>query len=207
MRRTLALAAALLAVLAAPGVPQADTPSLMVKRQSSCGGGAFEPTFKEGAQNGYRHRRFGVEGPTYVADAVLEWCQTAQNAVIYFYVDDPSRKDHDACPESMSLAVFPGRGSEAEEIIKSNLVGYDNPRVTVIEKARVGPVRINVANRTIDAFQLEAVIVDTAGANRRQKMIGYEKNGDFVRVMTGVVDGKGCKNDVSAGFMNALRWP
>jgi hypothetical protein len=28
-----------------------------------------------------------------------------------------------------------------------------------------------------------------------------------VRVMTGVVEGKDCKNDVSAGFITALKWP
>jgi hypothetical protein len=207
MTRTLALTAALLAALAVPSVPRADSQSLMVKRQNSCGSNTFEPTFNSGAQDGYRHKQFGIEGRTYVAEAVLEWCQTAQNAVIYFYVDDPGRKDHEACPESMSFAVFPGRGSEAEQIIKSNLPSYDNPRVTVIEKARAGPVKIPVMNRTIDAYQLEAVIVDSAGANRRQKMIGYEKDGNFIRIMTGVVDDKNCKNDVTAGFMSTLRWP
>ncbi len=202
-----AVFAALCLALAAPAVPFADTPGLMTKRANSCGGGAFEQTFDGDKPDGYRHRRFKIHGPTYIGDAILEWCQTAQNAVIYFYVDDPARKEHAACPEAMSLAVWPGRGAEAESIVKANMPSYDNPQVKVIEPARISPVKIAVGGRTIDAFQLEAVIVDSAGNNSRKKMIGYEKGGDFIRVMTGVVEGKDCKNDVSAGFMTSLKWP
>lgn len=202
-----ATALGICALLALPASLSADTPSLMTKRMNSCGGAAFEQTFDQGKADGYLHRRFKVEGPTYIGDAILEWCQSAQNAVLFFYVDDPARKEHEACPESMSLAVWPGRGPEAESIVKANLPSYDNPRVTVIEAPRVGPVKITLGERTIEAFQLEAVIVDSAGNNRRQKMIGYEKGGDFVRVMTGVVEGKNCKNDVSATFMTSLKWP
>lgn len=205
MRKALLLA--LPALLAIPSVPQADTPSLMTKRANSCGGNAFEQVFDGDRPSGYRHRRFKVHGPTYVGEAVLEWCQSAQNAVIYFYVDDPGRKDHEACPEAMSLAVFPGRGGEVEQILKDNVVSYDNPQVKVIEAPKITEIKVPVAGRTIEALQLEGVIVDSSGNNNRKKMIGYNKDGDFVRVMTGVVEGKNCRNDVTAGFMTALKWP
>lgn len=207
MLKTATAIAGVIALLVLPAPLQADTPSLMTKRANSCGGGAFEQTFAEGKHDGYRHKRFQVHGPTYVGEAILEWCQSAQNAVIYFYVDDPARKDHEACPEAMSLAVFPGRGGEVEKILKDNIVSYDNPQVKVIEPPRITAIKVPLGERTIDALQLEGVIVDSAGNNSRKKMIGYEKNGDFIRVMTGVVEGKNCRNDVTAGFMTSLKWP
>jgi hypothetical protein len=196
-----------IALLALPAALQADTPSLMTKRANSCGGSAFEQTFAEGKHDGYRHRRFQVLGATYVGDAVLEWCQSAQNAVIYFYVDDPAREDHEACPEAMSLAVFPGRGADVPQILKDNMLSYDNSQVVLVEAPKVEPIRLTAGDRTIEALQLSGVVIDSAGRPTRKKMIGYDKDGDFVRVMTGVVEGKGCKNDVTANFMTALKWP
>lgn len=183
----------------------ADSPSLMTKRLNSCGTSAFEEV--SGAAPAYRHKNFGVTGPVYVGEAILEWCQHAQNAVIYFYVDDPGRPEHDACPESMSLAIWPGRGEEAETIIRNNVPGYYAPNVEVIEEPVVGPFPMVIAGKTVDAYKLEAVLIDSAGFTRRQKMIGFADSGHFVRIMTGVVDDAGCANDVTASFMGALNWP
>lgn len=196
-----------LALLALPATLMADSPSLMTKRANSCGGSAFEQTFAEGKHEGYRHRRFNILGPTYVGEAILEWCQSAQNAVIYFYVDDPGRKDHDTCPEAMSLAVFPGRGPDVPQILKDNMLSYDDPQVKVLEAPRVEPIKLTIGDRTIDALQMEGALIDSAGRPTRKKMIGYDKDGDFIRVMTGVVDGKGCTNDVTANFMASMKWP
>ena len=207
LRLALSATIAAASVLAAPAAAPADSPSLMQKRVSSCGSDAFETVLHPDAAPSYRHKRFGVTGPTYVGEALLEWCQTAQNAVIYFYVDDPGRKEHDACPENMSLAIFPGRGDETEDIIRKNIISYENPAVRVIEEPVVGPFALTINGHNVEAYKLEAVMIDSAGNARRQKMIGFNEAGAFVRIMTGVVDDPTCVNDVTASFMSSLNWP
>lgn len=207
LRLALSAVIAASAVLATPAIAPADAPSLMVKRSNSCGNDAFETLLSPDGAPSYRHKAFGVTGETYIGEAILEWCQTAQNAVIYFYVDDPGRKEHDACPENMSLAIFPGRGPETEQIIKANVISYANPTVRLIEEPRLGPIQLHVGAHIVDAYKLEAVMVDSAGHPRRQKMIGYNDDGAFVRVMTGEVEDPACANDVTKSFMAALNWP
>src|SRR5689334_11380308 len=105
--RTL-LAAALAAGLATPSAAPADAPGLEERRAASCGTAAFEALGGK-SPSAYQHRRFKIRGETHVGGAVLEWCQSATNAVVYFYVDDPEAPVHATCPENMSFAVFPGQ--------------------------------------------------------------------------------------------------
>jgi len=204
---TACLAAAI--ALAAPAAPYADTQTVTAKRLTSCHAGSFDPVFENGAQVGYRHKRFQIEGKTYVGGAVLEWCLPAQNTIIYFYVDDPMSGDdkNNPCPENMSFAVFPGRGAEVAKILEDNALSFYNPNVELIEKPTTGPIQIAAHGRTIAAIQLTGVVIDSAGRPTRKKMIGYNKDGAFVRVMTGTVENGSCKNQTSETFMQALDWP
>ena len=198
---------ALLAI--SPGLAASDSPALAERRSASCETRAFErATAGSGSEAvSFTHRAFKVAGQVRVAEAVLEWCQSASNAVIFFYVDDPAGPEHARCPENMSLAVFPGQGAETVEIIEANVPAYYNPRVKLIEKPKTGPVKFDLpGGRVIEAYQLEAV-VDQNGKPTRKRMIGYAKNGDFIRVMTGRIDDGVCKGATSAGFLTKLVWP
>jgi hypothetical protein len=200
--------------LCCPLAAGADSPQLQEKRSASCQTRAFDITEGPAAVAGaapevvtFTHKAFMVAGQVRVAEAVLEWCQAAQNAVIFFYVDDPTGPQHARCPENMSLAVFPGQGAETVEIIEANVEAYDNPRVKVIEKPKTGPVKFNLAGgRVIDAYQLEAV-VEQNGRPTRKRMIGYAKNGDFVRIMTGRIDDGVCSGVTAEAFLTKLTWP
>lgn len=213
MRRLCSIAVAAL-VTSLPSLVVADSPQLVEKRNASCATRAFDTTAAPGAADGgvaeivtFTHKAFMVAGQVRVAEAVLEWCQTAQNAVIFFYVDDPAGTQHGRCPENMSLAVFPGQGAETRDIIDGNVVAYDNPRVKVIEKPMTGPLKIDLpGGRVIDAYQLEAV-VEQNGQPIRKRMIGYSKNGDFIRVMTGRIDDGVCSGRTAEAFLTKLAWP
>lgn len=195
------LALGLMAPLPAP----ADSLGLVQRRAASCGGPAFDK-FGEGEPTAYLHRRFKVRGETVIGDAVLEWCQTAQNAVIYFYVDDPEGPDHGRCPQNMSFAVFPGAGGEVREIIDDNVPSYFNPQVKLIEAPKTSDTRISAGGRTIEAYQLAAV-VEQNGMHIRRRMIGYARGADFIRVMTGYRDDAGCRHPTVDRFLERLTWP
>jgi len=200
------------ALAGSPSLAAGDTPQLVQKRAASCQDGSFDSTSVAPDATSpdivsYTHKAFMVAGQVRVAEAVLEWCQSAKNAVIFFYIDDPQGPTHARCPENMSLAVFPGEGADTINIINANAEAYDNPRVKVIEKPKIGPVKFTLADgRVIDAYQLEAV-VEQNGKPTRKRMIGYSKNGDFVRVMTGRIDDGVCKGATTDGFLTKLTWP
>ncbi|CAN5309172.1 hypothetical protein BH11PSE2_BH11PSE2_18570 [soil metagenome] len=194
------------ALAAAPGSAPADSPALVEKRQDSCEGRAFAKTGADAAAV-YTHKAFKLVGPTRVGDALLEWCQSATNAVIYFYVDDPMGPDHAKCPEAMSLAIFPGQGGETRSIIDDNVASYTNPQVKLISEPVTGPTTVTArGGRTIAAYQLEAEI-EQAGLRLRKRMLGYDRGGDFIRVMSSYVDDPACSGGVVRGFLTALAWP
>jgi hypothetical protein len=207
MRRFSLFAVAAAASLGAPQVAPADSVNLMQKRDWSCGTSAFEELSGTGAETRYRHKVFGVTAPVNVGLAVLEWCQTAQNAVVYFYVDDPARRERTDCPENISVAIFPGRGEATREIISKFVPAYANPSVTLISEPQLTDIDLAVSGQCVDERQLEVVLLDAAGAVTRQKLIGFDKNGDFVRIMTGVIEQRGCRNEVTADFLARLDWP
>ena len=102
----------------------------------------------------------------------------------------------------------PGRGGDVEKILRENIPSYHTPNVTLIEEPKLGPVSLTVAgDRKIEALQLEAVLVDSAGMNRRQKMIGYARGDAFIRIMTGTVESPACANATTKAFLTALKWP
>lgn len=200
--RKLAVLTVAASVLTAAFPAIADTPQLRETRDNSCGSKAFETV-----AGGYRHLTHGLTGKTQVGEALLEWCQDARNAVIYFYVDDPTGADHKRCPENMSIAVFPGRGAEVEQILRDNEPSYYMPNVKLIEEPHTAPMKIDGGKRTIDGWRMQAVLIDSGGYKRRQSMIGYQRGRDFVRVMTGVVDDGTCANPTMKSFMTKLDWP
>jgi len=207
--RMLALAAALIIAglpSPAPAAPaDAPPPGPAQGRANSCASTAFEPIGKA-APTAYVHKKFGVRGETEVGGALLEWCQSAQNAVIYFYVADQAETQHNRCPQNMSIAVFPGEGAHAQEIVDGNVDSYLNPAVRLIEKPRTGPTAIAAQGRTIQAYALEAV-VDRDGAPIRTRMVGYARGQDFIRVMTGYRDDGVCRHQTVEHFLAALKWP
>jgi len=205
--RALVLTAALL-LAGLPAPAPADTPPPQGPAQgraNSCASTAFEAIGKA-APTAYVHKKFGVRGETEVGGALLEWCQSAQNAVIYFYVADQAATEHNRCPQNMSIAVFPGEGAHAQEIVEGNVDSYLNPAVRLIEKPKTGPASIAAGSRTIAAYQLEAV-VDRDGAPIRTRMVGYAKGDDFIRVMTGYRDDGVCRHQTVERSLAALKWP
>jgi hypothetical protein len=126
--------------------------------------------------------------------------------VIYFYVAAPAGTKPDACAQNMSVAVFPGEGAHAQEIVEGNVDSYLNPAVRLIEKPKTGPTAIAAGRRIIAAYQLEAV-VDRDGAPIRTRMLGYARGDDFIRVMTGYRDDGACRHNTVERFLAALKWP
>ena len=211
MLRIAALIALVSAVLLAGGAQaEQSAPDLRLKetRANSCGSTNFKPTLgAKGEIDAYTHEKIGLTARTQVGDAMLEWCQSAQNAVIYFYVDNPSGSQHKDCSENMSVALFPGQGAQSRSIIDSNVESYFDPAVRLVEAPKTGPVEIHAGNRDVSAYQLEGVIIDPAGQPRRHRMIGYARGDDFVRVMTGTVDTPNCRNETAKAFLAKLTWP
>jgi len=119
-------------------------PELKASRANSCASDDFKPTLgAKGAVQGYTHQRIGLSGNATVGGGLLEWCQSAKNAVIYFYVDDPASPEHKACSQNMSVALFPGQGAKTREIIDANAESYLNPAVHLIQPQRPVPLKSN----------------------------------------------------------------
>jgi hypothetical protein len=200
--KRLVISALVMATLASAWPAAADSPMLREKRDNSCGTKAFQVV-----GGGYRNLNHNVVGRTQVGEAVLEWCQDAKNAVIYFYVDDPARRRDEQCSENMSIAIFPGRGAEAEQIVRDNEPSYYAPNVKLIQEPTIAPVTLQHSGHAIAAYKLEAVLIDSGGSKRRQTMIGYQRGPDFIRVMSGVVEEPACANATTRSFMDKLDWP
>ncbi len=203
--RPLLVAAVIAAGIPAPLAADVPTAGPAQGRANSCASSAFDAIGKTDP-TAYVHKRFGVRGETEVGGALLAWYQSAQNAVIYFYVSDPAEAEHVRCPQNMSIAVFPGEGPHAQEIVDANVDSYLNPAVRLIEKPRTGPTAIAAQGRTIQAYALEAV-VDRDGAPIRTRMVGYARGPDFIRVMTGYRDDGVCRHQTVERFLAALKWP
>lgn len=204
MIRLFALIGALLAANPAPPASSSPAP-LSDRRRDSCGTDAFKPTLDaKGVTTGYRHRDTGIASSLIVGKAQLDWCQAARNAVVYFYIDDPREPDHTSCPENMSVAVFPSQGKDLKAIFAANQSSYFNPMVTRIEEPQTRQVTVGHGR---EATELDGVILDPLGRHLRQTMIGYAKDGDFIRVMTGVIEDPGCANQTTVSFLAAFPWP
>jgi hypothetical protein len=131
----------LLPALGASALP-ADAPGPADRRSVSCASDAFAPVVKHGVKTGYVHKRFHANADIEVGGAIMDWCLAAQNAAIYFYMDDPTLPQHDRCPQDMSLAVFPGQGANVQDIIEGNKASYLNPAVKLIEPPVVRSVPV-----------------------------------------------------------------